>query len=86
MIRLGATPETNPPFPNVCWHILAYIGDYWGDPTGPNYPDSWMINYIRRVNSQGGVVSMDVHINEDGTIYPPHLTQLKAIGKALRGR
>jgi hypothetical protein len=82
MVRFGATPESNPPFPGVRWHILSYLGDYWGKPSGPNYTADWMIGYIQRVNRQGGMVSMDVNVSWDGTIYEPHLELLRAVGRS----
>lgn len=66
------------------WHILSFMGDYWCRRNGPFKSDEWMIDYIKTVNQQGGVVTIDVSPNLDGTIYAPHLKQLIAIGKGLR--
>ncbi len=81
--RFGAAPEFYPAYPTVQWHILSYLGDWWASPTGPNYTDEWLINYVKKVNRQGGIVSIDVHISWDGTIYEPHLRQLIALGRGL---
>ncbi len=59
------------------------MGNRWGAATGPHKSDEWMTNYIRQVNGQGGIVTIDVNISDDGTIYGPHLKQLVAIGTAL---
>ncbi|MBN1349411.1 alpha-L-fucosidase [candidate division KSB1 bacterium] len=66
------------------WHVLSYLGTWWCKADGPRHSDQWMIDYIQKVNEQGGVVSIDVHVDEYGAIYPPHLQQLIAIAKALR--
>jgi hypothetical protein len=43
-----------------------------------------MVDYVRKVNVLGGVVSIDVNVSGDGTIYPSHLRQLIAIGKEIQ--
>jgi len=80
----GATPKANPAPEGMQWHMLSFMGKYWGIPSGPYKSAEYMIDYIRTVNQQGGVVTIDVALNPDGTIYPPHLKQLIAIGKGLR--
>jgi len=80
----GATPKENPAPEGMQWQILSFMGKYWGIPDGPYKPDEWMIDYIKTVNRQGGVVTIDVALIPGGTIYPPHLKQLIAIGKGLR--
>ena len=84
MNEWGATPKENPTPEGMQWHILSYMGDFWGKRGGPYKSDEWMIDYIKTVNQQGGVVTIDVSPNLDGTIYAPHLKQLIAIGKGLR--
>jgi hypothetical protein len=65
------------------WHLLGYMGKDWGQPGGPTKTDDWMIDYVRRINAAGGVVTMDVHV-EKGHVHDPHLKQLIAIRRALR--
>jgi len=81
--RFGATPEFYPGYPTVQWHILSYLGEWWASPTGPTYTDEWLIAYVKKVNEQGGVVSIDVNISWDGRIYEPHWKQLIALGRGL---
>jgi alpha-L-fucosidase len=59
------------------------MGNRWGATTGPHKSDEWMISCIGQINGQGGVITIDVNIADDGTIYEPHLKQLTAIGAAL---
>ncbi len=64
--------------------VLSYLGKTWGKATGPHKADTYMIDYIRTVNQQGGAVTMDVHVGVHGVVYNPHQKQLEAIAKALR--
>lgn len=82
--EFGATPRSHPAPAGLQWHILSYLGTSWAKADGPRRDDVWMIDYIRKVNQQGGVVTIDVNVASDGTIYEPHLRQLMAIRKAVR--
>ena len=82
--QFGATPQSNPAQGGLQWQILSHLGTRWGKADGPRRTDAWMIDYIRRVHEQGGVVTIEVNIAGDGTIYEPHFKQLLAIRQALR--
>ena len=43
-----------------------------------------MVHYVKTVNEQGGVVTLDVHVSSRGEVYAPHLKQLAAIKTAVR--
>jgi hypothetical protein len=76
-------PKDAPCPPDLQWHLFCYLGKDWGQPGGPLKSDAWMVDYVRRVNEQGGVVTFDVHII-DGSVYEPHLRQLRAIREGIR--
>ena len=80
----GLTPEENPATPGLQWHLLSYLGTHWAKADGPKNSDKCMIDYIQPVNEQRGVVTIDVNVADDGTVYTPHLEQLKSIAKAIR--
>lgn len=80
----GATPQSHPAPQGLQWQILSYLGTAWARADGPRKDDAWMIDYVQKVHQQGGVVTIDVHVASDGTIYEPHLRQLIAIRRALR--
>ena len=82
--KFAATPESNPAPDRMQWHILSFLGSRWAAKDGPANSDQYMIDYIKKVNAQGGIVTMDVNISYDGRIYEPHLKQLIEIGKAIR--
>ncbi len=77
-------PEQYPAPEGMVWHILAHLGTTWAKADGPQHADQAMIDYIRTVNAQGGVVSIEVAIDANGIVYDPHFSQLTAIAKALR--
>jgi hypothetical protein len=78
-----ATPQTNPAPNGVQWHILSFLGSRWAAKDGPTNSDEYIIDYVRKVNALSGLVSIDVNVSANGTIYEPHLRQLIAIGKEI---
>lgn len=78
------TPLENPAPADIQWHILSFLGTSWAAADGPKYNDEYMINYVKKVKEQGGVVSIDVNVAQTGKIFEPHFQQLLAIGKSLR--
>ena len=81
--KFQVTPDTNPAPKELQWHILSFLGTRWAGKDGPTNSNQYMINYVRKVNTLGGVVSIDVNVSSNGTIYEPHLRQLIAIGKEI---
>lgn len=81
-----ATPEAFPAPDGVQWQVLSFLGSGWAQANGPQKSDAAMIDYIKTVNAQGGVVTMDVHVSSDGHVFPAHLAQLIAIRHAIRGK
>lgn len=78
-----ATPKQFPSPPGVQWHVLSFLGSNWAQGDGPHELDAVLIEYVRRVSAEGGVVTCDVAVNE-GRIFPPHLKQLNSVRAALR--
>jgi len=81
--RFEVTPRSHPAPEGVQWHMLCHLGSRWAKADGPQLDNSAMIAYVRQVNEQGGVVSIEVNVANDGTVYGPHLDQLRAIGAAI---
>lgn len=77
-------PKTHPAPANVQWHILGFLGTKWAAADGPRQSDTEMVHYVKTVNEQGGVVTLDVHVSSRGEVYAPHLKQLVAIKTAVR--
>ena len=81
-----ATPRNHPAPRNVQWHVLGFLGSNWGKADGPRRSSTEMANYVKSVNEQGGVVTLDVHVSSRGEVFVPHLNQLIAIKVAVRGK
>lgn len=78
------TPFENPAPADIQWHILSYLGTWWSKADGPKYNDKYMIDYVKKVKEQGGIVSIDVNVQGNEKIFEPHFQQLLAIGKSLK--
>ena len=78
-----ATPLDNPAQNGIQWQILSYLGTWWSKADGPKYTDEYIVDYVKKAVAQGGVVSIDVSVADNGTIYRPHWDQLQKIGAAL---
>lgn len=72
----------------------AHILEPMGIPSQENPLDCWcrtgcrrdidyMIDYVRKVNQAGGVVTIDIKIWNDGSFDPEQLAFLRKMGKAL---
>lgn len=56
-------------------HILAPMGNSWWQSEA-RYDNDYMKNYIRKVNQNGGVVTVDIHVNEDGSFVKEQMDSL----------
>ena len=65
------------------YHILSFLGDTWCGGHKPRFPDALAAGYTQYIADQGGVVTWDVPIGQDGLIPQPFVDQLKAIGEAF---
>lgn len=73
-------------------HILAPLGQIEeGKPWtgwckgGLKRSREYMRSYIRRVNEAGGVVTVDIRVNDDGSTDPAQIEALSGMGAYLRG-
>ena len=64
-------------------HGLSYLGQTWG-MGAPRFTTTQVIDFTRKVHDSGGAVTWDVPVELDGTISPPFLEQLAALGKAFQ--
>ena len=69
-------------------YILAPLGvlpggypyEMWGRP-GLKHDGPWMRDYVRLVNTNGGVVSVDIVLYRDGSFDPEQMEVLKQINR-----
>lgn len=72
--ELEYVPETR--FENGAQnHILAPLGNSWWQKEA-RYDNDYMRNYIKKVNEKGGVVTVDIHVNEDGSFVKEQMESL----------
>jgi hypothetical protein len=64
-------------------HFLSHLGATWGRGA-PRFTTEQAIEFSRKVAAVGGVVTWDTPARRDGTFAPEFVTQLKAIGEAIR--
>lgn len=66
------------------FHTLNYLGSTWCAGDKPRFPDDLVASYAKYVAGKGGVTTWDVPIGKTGAIPDVFLSQLKAIGTAVR--
>jgi alpha-L-fucosidase len=66
-------------------HKLSYLGETWGKGQ-PRYPnlDEMVIPWTHKIIAAGGAMTWDVPVQLNGHIPEPFLTQLRAIGAAMK--
>ena len=62
----------------VKWHTVSYLGTYWSKP-GIKYTNEFMINYIQKVKSLNGMVTLEACLHRDGTIDSTQYVFLKQL-------
>ncbi|WP_171691454.1 hypothetical protein, partial [Paenibacillus germinis] len=78
----GAVP-TSRWLDGLQWHTLSHLGTGWAG-ANKSYTDMYMVDYIKSVNQNQGVVSMDAAIFKNGSLSPDQLNQMKAIKAGVR--
>jgi len=63
-------------------HMLSFLGEHWG-MGAPRFTTDQVVAYTKKIRDFGGSVTWDVPVELDGTITPPFLDQLAALGKAF---
>jgi hypothetical protein len=79
----GATPQSHPAPRGIQWHLMTYLGTQWTKGDGPRFSNDVLIENVKRINDQGGIVTLDASIHSHGVITATHFAQLKALGQAL---
>lgn len=69
---------------NAQWHVLSYLGNDWMHPNA-RYSGEYMADYIKNANKNGGVVTIDLHINEDGSLSDEQFRVMQYVKKQIRG-
>lgn len=71
----------------VQWHALFPVDESFTpdpEPRGPGYySDADLANFLKSCNNAGGAVTIDMHITQDGTLYPQTIEQIKRVRKMI---
>jgi len=67
------------------WHIVSYLGTDWKSPA-VRFKKSYLVKYINKVNSLGGVVTINVALFRNGSIGSAQLGFLKNVCKNIKER
>ena len=86
--------ELNDPFAATCgdrwlndaqWHVLTFLGTTWGNKETRHTNGKW-IDWLGRVTSNGGAVTLDMGHNPNGTLADKQFEQMQAICDAVFGK
>jgi len=67
------------------WHIVSYLGSDWKSDS-VRFTKKYLTNYINKVNSLGGVVTVNTALYRNGSIGPDQLAFLKKVSKKIKSR
>lgn len=65
------------------YHVLTFMGGWWGQGP-PRMGAEFVIGATKDIVAREGVISWDVPVDERGTIPPPFMERLRALGAAVR--
>jgi len=79
------SPEKTPAEGGILWNAKPFLGNiYYGLGTGLSYSDQTVIDWLKTINSQGGVATLDYPFHpETGLIKDFAMEQLINIAKAI---
>jgi hypothetical protein len=63
-------------------HLLSHLGDWWGEGR-VRFPDAWVSEYTALIRKEGGVVTWDVPIENDGSIVEAFRGQIAQAGSRV---
>jgi hypothetical protein len=69
---------------NQIWHVMSYLGTAWGNGTAVNYRAQQLASYIQHVNDRRGVVTVDLGIHADGSLFAPQLETMSRVKALIR--
>ena len=75
------TPSNFPAPEGVAWHLLLPVGAGWGAGDESRFELKTLTDRIDLINAEGGAVTLDVPIAENGTIPVGILKVLQQLGK-----
>ena len=77
------TPENFPAPKGVVWHLLLPLSKGWGAGVKSRFDVETLKSRIDLIDSQGGVVTLDVPVSSDGRIPREVLGVLQKLGQDI---
>ena len=77
------TPRNFPAPDGVVWHLLLPVSKGWGAGVKSRFDVKTLKDRIDRIDSEGGVVTLDVPVAPDGTVPRDVLGVLEAVGRDI---
>jgi F5/8 type C domain/Alpha-L-fucosidase len=68
---------------SLTWHVMSYLGTNWGKQD-VRYPEKQVASYIKNVSDRGGVVTLDLGINADGSLSSAQVEAMSAVKAMVR--
>ncbi len=78
------TPENFPAPEGVVWHLLLPVSKGWGAGVKSRFDVETLKSRVDLIDSQGGVVTLDVPVSPEGTIPREVLGVLQKMGQDIR--
>jgi F5/8 type C domain len=68
----------------IQWHIMSFLGEDWSRLGTSRYNKRYLAEYIRGVNHNGGVVTIDMAVMPNGRIDKDQMSQMSYVKDVVR--
>ena len=68
------------------WFTYTYAGDWWNGPMSGHYSQQFLTDYLGGLRERGGVMMLNVQVDDFGNIDPATYASLVEARKALRDK
>jgi hypothetical protein len=85
MYKLADIPPKGGMIDGVQWHEMTFLGKNWKEP-GVRFNEDSLVNYIKTVNNNGGVITFDVCTLRDGNIDSTQYAFMKRVSQQIPAR
>ena len=82
-VKAGWTKPVGGAINGAQYHILTFLGEYWGRGK-PRFNQDLFVGYTKYINNCDGVITWDVPPSEHGLIPEEFFRMLEALGQQTR--
>ncbi len=68
---------------NLTWHVVSYVGSNWGKHD-LRFASNQVASYVKNVSDLGGVVTLDLGVNADGSLSAQQIETMKVVTRVVR--